>query len=119
MTLNVLGQSPTRYVINVTGGDLWDWTFPLVDDLGAPADLSGLTVAAEIAVDGAANLPFAASIAGSGVRLTLLPAQTVGLTWREAQFDAVLSNGDGSVRITAVAGTILRQNAITTPPAAP
>jgi hypothetical protein len=110
-----LDAGPTLYALTFTGGDVLDVTFPLADPEGAPADLSGLTVEAEIAAAGVANVNFAATISGSAVRLVLTPAQTAAMGWEVATFDVRLTNGDATIRATPIAGTIRRIPPVTIP----
>jgi hypothetical protein len=110
-----LRGGPTLYALELVGGDVWDLTFPLVDEDGDPANLAGLTAEAEIAADDQANVNFAATISGSSVRLVLTPEQTAAFDWEIAGFDLRLSNGDASVRVTPIAGTIRRVPPVTVP----
>lgn len=99
--------TPEKQKHTIYQGATWEWTYRVVDDAGAPVDLTGCTARLVARVDVADTTPVldvtgAISNSEPEVTFTISPAMSQDKTWEQAGFDAELYFPGGRVEKLAI-----------------
>lgn len=81
--------------ISIYRGDTYAFDISIVSDDGSPLDLTGAAVAMAIAPKGD-YVPFSPDIdvEGNVITITIQPHHTQGATWRSAEYDVQITQGN-------------------------
>lgn len=81
--------------LSIYRGDTYSFEVNAVDEMGSPLDLTGSVVAMLIAPKGD-YAPFSPDIdvEGNVITITIQPHHTQGATWRSAEYDVQITQGE-------------------------